>query len=144
MEYKINYKTYLLKISDSMGTVRFPADVRDFVNSDPDTDHSVEQMYLIGMDIKNNIRLKHLIAKGGYNAITVSPADIFSHLLRLNLRNFAIVHNHPSGDPSASEEDLIFTKKINQGATLLGLNFLDHIIVTQGKEYYSFKEKELI
>ncbi len=144
MEYQIKYKTYILKLSESQGIIRSPQHICDFIKKDQDFDPTAEQLILIGLNTKNEIHFKHLIAKGTYNFLAVVPADIFSHLLRLNLKNFIIAHNHPSGDLTPSEDDIIFTKKLKRGADILGLTILDHIITGLDRRYYSFKEKNLI
>ena len=145
MKYKIKYKTLILELGESQGIVNTPQKIVDIMHSDNDFDPSSEQMWLIGMDIKNDVHLKHLVAKGTYNSVVVLPSDIFSHLLRLNLRNFILVHNHPSGDKEPSEDDINFTKKIKSGSLLVGLNLLDHLIITSEESvFYSFKKEGLL
>lgn len=108
-----------------------------------DIDWVSESMWIIGMDIKNQVIYKKEIVKGGYNIIIATPAEIFVPLLKCNARNFIIIHTHLSDGVEPSEEDIIFTKKITKGCEYVGLNMLDHIIVTE-KDSYSFKKNNLI
>ncbi|MBU4299188.1 DNA repair protein RadC [Patescibacteria group bacterium] len=55
-----------------------------------------------------------------------------------------IVHNHPSGDPEPSEDDLTITKRLIEAGKIMGIDVLDHIIITKNKPPFSFKEKKLI
>lgn len=65
--------------------------------------------------------------------------ELFRKALLKNAVMMVILHNHPSGDPSPSEEDVAFTERIAQGARLLGLTLADHIVIGDNR-YYSFRE----
>jgi DNA repair protein RadC len=97
----------------------------------------------MGMDIANSVRFVHTLAKGSHNSLIITPADIFSHLFRLNLKHFILCHNHPSGQLVPSQEDIDFTDKIRECSKIMGLQFLDHMIINQD-EYYSFKKSGLM
>lgn len=83
------------------------------------------------------------MAEGTCNTAAISQRDIFIEALRISAVCFIVVHNHPSGDPSPSEEDIIFTEKLYEGAELLGLSLCDHVIIGDNA-YYSFREQEII
>jgi len=137
MEFKVKY--FYLQCSDNFDTfIKTPESVREFVKGEFEYN---EKMVVIGMNIKNKVIIKKDIAIGGYNTIACTPADIFIPLLKVNARNFVIIHNHPSDDASPSQEDITFTRNVNKAAKYIGLNFLDHLIVTVNEEnYYSFKK----
>lgn len=103
-----------------------------------------ESMLLLGCNTKNKIIIKKTIAVGGSNCLMCTPADIFIPLLKGNARNFILVHNHPSGDLTPSEEDVKFTKTIQGACEYVGLKILDHLIVNGNEEYYSFKKNGII
>lgn len=80
---------------------------------------------------------------GTLNANIVHPREIFSKALEHNAASVILVHNHPSGDPEPSKDDLEITKRITEAGKIMGIDVLDHIIITKTK-VFSFKEKKLI
>lgn len=102
-----------------------------------------EQLVCAFFDSKNNFLGDVIISKGAVNYAYVSPRDIFRHAFDYEAVMFILLHNHPSGDPSPSEDDIHITKRIEKGAQILELHLVDHIIIGDNK-YYSFKENELI
>jgi DNA repair protein RadC len=93
-------------------------------------------------------RYRHIstveITKGSINESLAHPRDIFRPVIGQSAYAFVLVHNHPSGDPSPSEADLRLTRRLGEGARILQINMLDHVIVGQPFEgrpgYFSFKE----
>ena len=77
---------------------------------------------------------------GTINASMVFPREIFKEALLLNSPNIILVHNHPSGNLSPSQEDISLTKRIKEAGQLMGVKVLDHIIVTQS-DYFSFVQE---
>ena len=140
MKYKVKY--YELKINDSYETyLKTPEAVYKALQDDYSPIQEV--MVIYGLNIKNKIILKKQVAIGSYNTIMCSPADIFQYLLLAGCRSFIIAHNHPSNELTPSQEDIVFTKKLEKACKYVGVNMLDHIIFTN-KEYYSFKKNRLI
>ena len=84
-----------------------------------------------------------IVSKGSVNYAYVSPRDIFRHAFDYNAVQFVMLHNHPSGDPTPSDDDLRITYRIEKGAQILELNMLDHIIIGD-TTYYSFYEHNQI
>jgi DNA repair protein RadC len=80
---------------------------------------------------------------GTLNANLVHPREIFAEALKQNAASVILVHNHPSGDPEPSQDDLEITKRIQEAGKIMGIDVLDHIIITKTK-VFSFKEKKLI
>lgn len=110
-------------------------------------DYYMEQMrhlkeeVLIGVffDSKCNFLGDAIVSKGSVNYAYVSPRDVFRHAFDYEAVLFVILHNHPSGDPYPSEDDMQITYRIEKGARILELQLVDHIIIGDNK-YYSFKE----
>ena len=90
-------------------------------------------------DAKCNYLGEEQISSGSLSFAYVSPMELFRKALLKNAVMMVILHNHPSGDPSPSEEDVAFTERIAQGARLLGLTLADHIVIGDNR-YYSFRE----
>ena len=84
-----------------------------------------------------------IISKGSVNFAYVSPRDIFRHAFDYEAVQFVLIHNHPSGDPSPSNDDIQITHRIHKGAQILELKMIDHIIIGDNR-YYSFYENEQI
>jgi DNA repair protein RadC len=96
---------------------------------------------IVGLYLNARMKLIHkeILSIGAFNQAVITPKEIFSVIKQLPVMYLVLAHNHPSGDPSPSEEDLAFTKRVAQAADMLGIQLLDHLIV--GKtSHYSFKQ----
>ncbi|MFW6050566.1 MAG: RadC family protein [Myxococcota bacterium] len=103
----------------------------------------VEQFLAIPLDAKNRAMGELRLAMGGLTACPVAPADVFRALLREAAAAVVFVHNHPSGEPSPSPEDVALTERLRQAGDLLGVRVVDHVIV--GREgYFSFLDAGLL
>lgn len=78
---------------------------------------------------------------GTINQATVYPREIIKEALKCNAAAIIVAHNHPSGNCTPSESDRILTKKIEMACDLVGIRFVDHIVVGKG-DYFSFKEEK--
>ena len=92
-----------------------------------------EELHVVCLDSKNRIIKKQLIAIGTLNSSLVHPREIFMEVIKASSNSFILVHNHPSGDPSPSKEDLAMTQKIHKVSQLVGIKLLDHIIIGYDK-----------
>lgn len=111
--------------------------MEDFRHSDQ------EQMVLMMLNTKNRLVGEQVISKGTVNASMISPREIFLQALHYHAVSIVLAHNHPSGDPTPSKDDLAFTERILEAGTLLGIDLLDHIIIGDRK-YMSFRESGLL
>lgn len=103
---------------------------------------SAQEVFLaFSLDIKNRVIGYTEVGRGGVDGCAVDLRQIFRMALILGASNIVVAHNHPSGDPTPSSEDKILTKRVAEAAKLLGLPLLDHVIVTNEPESYSFREK---
>ncbi|RLI52051.1 MAG: hypothetical protein DRO93_15500, partial [Candidatus Thorarchaeota archaeon] len=71
------------------------------------------------------------------------PREVFQYALLHNASSVILVHNHPSGDPEPSEADIVVTKRMVEAGKIMGIEVLDHVIITKNKAI-SFKEEKLI
>lgn len=102
-----------------------------------------EEFWVAVLDAKNKLMRKGLITKGTLMGSLVHPREVF-HLAIKNLgAGIIILHNHPSGDPEPSPEDLKVTRQICEAGKVLGIPLLDHIIIGSSN-YYSFKDANLL
>ncbi len=100
-----------------------------------------EQFYLLLLDTKNFVTKEELIAIGTLNASIIHPREVFKPAIKESAYAVVMVHNHPSGDPNPSTEDLQVTEKLAEAGELLGIKLVDHVIIGNGK-YWSWKEKK--
>lgn len=92
-----------------------------------------EIVKLILIDTKNVVKKIVDIGIGNTNFANVNKTQIFEETIKIGMKRFILVHNHPSGDATPSQEDLKITKEIEQGAQLLDLQMMDHIVIGDGK-----------
>jgi DNA repair protein RadC len=102
-----------------------------------------EHFRIILLNVKNEVVKCLKVSIGTLNSSLVHPRDVFSEPIRCKCASIILVHNHPSGDPNPSEEDINITKRLIEAGRILGINVLDHIIIGDGK-YISFKERGII
>ncbi len=102
-----------------------------------------EKFITLCLDTKNQILKEEVVSIGSLNASIVHPREVFKSALMESSASVIMVHNHPSGDPSPSREDIMVTKKIVEGGKLLGIDVLDHIIIGDGR-YVSLKDEGFV
>ena len=98
-----------------------------------------EEFLLLVMNIKNRLQKEIPVSLGTLNASLVHPRDVFRHALKESAAAVIFVHNHPSGDPSPSEEDILLTARLVDAGKLLGIQVLDHVIIGS-HDWYSFAD----
>lgn len=101
-----------------------------------------EHLRVILLDTRNHVIEVHEVYRGSLNASVVRVGEVFIPAVRRNAANIIIIHNHPSGDPTPSPEDVAITQRLVKAGKLLEIEVLDHIIIGQGR-YVSMKEKML-
>lgn len=86
----------------------------------------------------NEVIAIHRVATGGVASAQIDPRVFFNGAIQSNAAGFCLVHTHPSGNAQPSSNDVELTKRLLEGARLLGLRLFDHVIVARGGGYYSF------
>lgn len=89
-----------------------------------------EQCLVVFLNTKNRIIRYKTIFQGGLSECTVHPREIFKEAMACSSASIIVVHNHPSGDPTPSREDIMITKQLKDAGQLVGIKMLDHIIIT--------------
>ena len=107
-------------------------DCKDIANADQ------EIMACITMNSQNKVIQKDIVAIGGVNSASPDLKIIFRRVLQHGGSALILVHNHPSGDTTPSSADTEYTNRVAEVCGIVGLNFLDHIVVGDG--YYSYAE----
>lgn len=106
-------------------------------------DYSKERFFVLCLDTKNRVIDFEVVSTGILNASLVHPRETFSTAIKMNAAKICVFHNHPSGDPQPSEEDIKITKILSEAGKILDIPLIDHIIVTR-TGYLSFKEEGYI
>jgi DNA repair protein RadC len=101
-------------------------------------DAAEEYFYVICLGTRSNITGIHEVSHGELSSTMVHPREVFKRALANNAYGIIVAHNHPSGDPTPSDEDIVTTKRLVDAGELLGIKVLDHIIIGDGT-YESLK-----
>lgn len=107
------------------------------------TDLSQEVLKLIMLNTKNEVIGVKDVFKGSLNTSIVHPREIFKEAVKRSSASIIICHNHPSGDPTPSKEDINITMRLKECGSIMGISLLDHIIIGN-KKFVSLKEKGII
>ena len=111
-----------------------------FADLDADKEHFV----LLVMNNKNRINGYKVIATGSLTATLVHPREVYTAALNLTAAAVAFVHNHPSGDPAPSQEDIEITRRLKEVGDIFGIRVLDHLILGEPGRYFSFSDKGIL
>ncbi|MFN8535090.1 MAG: DNA repair protein RadC [Dehalococcoidia bacterium] len=122
-------------------TVRSPADIANFCIPDMAL-LDRETLRVILLNMKNQVQSVQDLYHGSLNRSVVRVAEVFREAIRQNAAAIAVVHNHPSGDPSPSSEDVAVTSELVAAGRLLDIDLIDHIVVA-GQRFVSLKERGL-
>lgn len=98
-----------------------------------------EQFVVCGLDAKHRVIGINLVSIGSLTLAIVHPREVFKPLILMNAAACLCVHNHPSSDPTPSQEDRVLTQRLRQAAELLGITLLDHLVLGDDR-YYSFAD----
>lgn len=122
--------------------IKSPEDVSNLLMEQMRYYHQ-EHFIVLYLSTKNMVIHQETMFKGSLNTSIVHPREIYKGAVKRSAAALICVHNHPSGDPSPSKEDIEVTKRLKECGELIGVDFLDHIIIGAGK-YLSLKELNYI
>lgn len=101
-----------------------------------------ERLMVVMLNTKHMFLGDFELSKGTVNASMASPRETFINALKAGAVYIILIHNHPSGDPSPSKEDILTTKRIKEAGNIIGISLIDHIIIGDNK-YISLKQRGL-
>jgi len=106
-------------------------------------DNKKEHFIIFYLDNQNQVIKKEIISIGTINSSLVHPREVFEPAVKNLASQIIIAHNHPSGESQPSNEDLQITKRLIEAGKILGIEIIDHVIVTRNN-FFSFREKNII
>lgn len=143
MSYRLpRYRVTLVREGSSSNInnhIRTPEDVMDILSAEYET-AVVETAQMLALDTKNKIIGVFTISTGSLNASIIHPRDIFQRAILSNAASVILAHNHPSGDPTPSPEDIELTGKLVEAGKVMDIAILDHVIIGDGR-FVSLKER---
>lgn len=142
------YKIKMVK-EDSVeygnATVKSPRDITAIACDVMGLHEAAEENFVIlCLNTKNKIAGIHTVSVGSLNASIVHPREVFKAALLNNSSGILLIHNHPSGDPEPSREDIETTHRLVNAGNIMGIKVLDHVIIGECNRYTSFKEQGLM
>lgn len=122
-------------------TIRSPKDAYDYLQ---DMQYLTQEHFVVvGLNTKNQVVFKETIFVGSLNSSIVHPREVFKPLIRKSCASAIVSHNHPSGNPEPSREDLQVTERLVKAGEIIGIDILDHVICGLNS-YVSLKERGLM
>ena len=128
------FKKYSLEEVQEKQTIRTPEEVVAYCNASlaGQSDECVELIYL---SVRNTVIGTEIVSSGTLDRVSISPRKIVERALAAKAAAIILVHNHPSGDPTPSMDDIALTKEITRAAAVLGIAVHDHLIIGKGRHY---------
>lgn len=128
--------------------VSSPSDVvkllRSLLAMESEVDRDKEHFWALGLDTKTVVRFIDLVSLGTLNAAPVHPREVFRLSVMKGVCSIIVGHNHPSGDPEPSREDIVITRKLRNAGDILGIELLEHVIIGNGGGFVSLKERGVL
>jgi len=119
--------------------------VVDFLHSGPMAERDLRERFVaIYLDSKLRLVAWRLISLGTLDGTVVHPREVFAGAIEHRASSVVLCHNHPSGDPTPSTEDVLLTKRFEAGGELLGIPVADHIIVGDADRFFSFRSAGML
>ena len=133
----------MVVLRNSKTTISKAADVakvfQDLLNLEDQIDQDKEHFYVMHLDSHRRINLVELVAIGTLTSATIHPRETYRRVVIEGSYSIIISHNHPSGDPTPSDPNILITNKLRESGEILQILLLDHIIFTPTR-FYSFVE----
>lgn len=127
------------KHSEGRYTIRSPEDAAAYLMTDMSS-LTQEHFVVLFLNVKNEVIHKETIFIGSLNSSIVHPREIFREAVKRSAASIICAHNHPSGNPAPSPEDIDVTKRLLEAGSLMGIELLDHVIIGD-HQFISLKEK---
>lgn len=118
--------------------------LQDILTSESEIDQDKEHFWVIGLNGANRIKYIELVSLGILNRSLVHPREVFRYAIINGINFLIIAHNHPSNALKPSDDDKAITDRLKDAGSIIGIEVLDHVIISNQRTYISFKEHNLI
>lgn len=140
-QFKVKAARYELESK----VIRSPLDAYRIIQEVLDIEYeAVEKFGILTLTTKNGVAGVHVLSIGNLNSAIVHPREVFKAAILNNAASLVCFHNHPSGDPTPSQEDISLTRRLVEVGELMGIEVLDHVIIGGYGQYASLKERGLM
>lgn len=129
------------RINDAAGASKI---LQAILAMEDEIDKDKEHMWVIGLNAKNAIKFIELVSLGTLTNSLMHPRETFRLSIRNGIASIIIGHNHPSGDPEPSQDDINVTRRLKETGEIIGIRVLDHVIVGEREKYVSLKERGIL
>jgi len=134
-------KRFLSRMPDERPPIKSPRDVAEFLRPVMvPLDH--EELHVVLLNTKNRVHSRHVVYKGSVNTAVLRVGEVFREAVRATCTSIIVAHNHPSGDPTPSPEDVAVTRQMVEAGKLLDISLLDHLVFGHG-DFVSLRERKL-
>jgi len=130
------------EMAERGASIRYPEDIYSVVRHW--AKRREENFLTVTLNAAHGVIKVHHITKGLVNRTMVHPHECFCPAIKDYASSVAVVHNHPSGNVNPSAEDDAITERLSQAACILGFNFMDHLIIAPGGNFFSFRREGMI
>jgi DNA repair protein RadC len=113
------------------------------LSNENEIDQDKEHVWVMGLNTRNCVKYVELVSLGTLEASLVQPRETYRMAILKGVKSIIFAHNHPSGETQPSEEDKAITQKLFHAGNILGINLLDHVIVTK-ERHFSFADSGLL
>ncbi|MBZ0154898.1 MAG: DNA repair protein RadC [Alphaproteobacteria bacterium] len=129
------------KVSSSCEVARVLSAI---LHTDNEVDRDKEHFWVIGLNTKNVIKFIDLVSLGTLTNALIHPREVFRLSVMKGVCSIIAGHNHPSGDPTPSKDDVAITERLKHAGDILGISVLDHVIIGDNNQFTSLKERGLL
>ena len=127
---------------EDRAVINSPQDVANLLQAEMATLEQ-EHLRVLLLNTRNQVLRTVEVYVGNVNSSIVRPSEVFRPAVRDNAPSIIVAHNHPSGDPTPSPEDVAITRDLVSAGKLLGIDLLDHLVIGSGGRYVSLNERKL-
>lgn len=115
--------------------------LQSILNTESTIDQEKEHFWIIGVNVRNVIQFIDLVSLGTLSASLIHPRETYRLAISRGVASIIACHNHPSGEPAQSKEDIAITQKLKEAGDILGIKLLDHVIFGNNGGFISLLEK---
>lgn len=107
------------------------------------TNKHQEYIVVFYLNARDELIEREIVGQGNLSSMLITPKEIFATAIKTPCASIIVAHNHPSNDPTPSDDDIVFTKNIHEAGQILKITMLDHLIVAKSS-YFSFRDNKII